>query len=58
MFNRLEVRAKAANVAEIKVKELRSIKTSRVVSWKAVRPGDIYGPLPRGGLRGRVKLYI
>ena len=50
VFNRLEIRGKAANIAEIKKeKSRRSIKTCRVVYGKAGRPGGISGPPPQQG---------
>ena len=53
MFYRLKVRSKAANVAEVKEEIVEGgVKTLGVDTGRAVRPGGIYGPLPRRGLRG------
>ena len=47
VFHRLEIRSKATNVAVIESKSIRgSAKTPMVVIRGAVRPRDIYGPLP------------
>ena len=55
VFHRLEIMSKATNVAEIVSKSIRgNVKTPEVVSRGAAQPGDICGPLPRWGLRGRV----
>ena len=49
VFNRLEIRSKATNVAEIQSKIVKgSVKIPEVVSRGAVRPGDICGSLPNG----------
>ena len=59
VFHRLEIRSKAMNVAKIESKSIReSVKTPKVVSRGAVRPGDICGPFPRWGLRGNEKLFL
>ena len=48
VFHRLEIRVKTAYVAEVKTESVcGSTKTSLVVTRRVVRPGDIYGPLPR-----------
>ncbi len=54
VFHRIEVRAKATNVAEVNIEKIgRVVKTPLgVVSKGVVRPGDISGPLLRWGLRG------
>ena len=53
VFYRLKIRSKTANVAKVDGEKCEGgVKTLRVDTRRAVRPGDIYGPLPRGGLRG------
>ena len=53
VFYRLKIRSKATNVAEVEVEKVEGgLKTLRVDTRRAVRPGDICGPLPRWGLRG------
>ena len=55
MLHRLEVRSKAANVAEVNVEKVRgSIKTPEVVNWSTIWSGGIYGPPPKRGLRGMI----
>ena len=50
VFYRLKIRLKNANVAEVDRKKCEGgVKTLRVDTRRAVRPGDIYGPLPRRG---------
>ena len=51
VFYRLKIRSKTANVSEIDGEKCEGgVKTLRVDTRRAVRPGDIYGPLSRGGL--------
>ena len=51
VFYRLKIRSKTANVAEVDGEKYEGgVKT--LVIRRAVRPGDIYGPLLRRGLRG------
>ena len=53
VFYRLEIRSKATNVAEVNEEIVEGgAKTLGVDTRGAVRPGGIYGPLPRRGLRG------
>ena len=53
VFHRLEIRSKATNVEEIESKSvIGTVKTLKVVSTGAVRPGDICGPVHRWGLQG------
>ncbi|MPC57971.1 hypothetical protein E2C01_051963 [Portunus trituberculatus] len=55
-FSRGEVvfhRSKTANVAELNVETVEGgVKAFVIFNRRGVRPGDIFGPLPRGGLRG------
>ena len=49
VFYRLKIRSKTANVAKVDGEKCEDgVKTLRVDTRRAVRPGDIYGPLPRG----------
>ena len=53
VFYRCKIRSKTANVAEVDREKCEGgVKTLTVDTRRAVRPGDIYGPLPRRGLRG------
>ena len=48
VFYRLKIRSKTANVAEFNGEKCEGgVKTHRVDIRRAVRPGDIYGSLPR-----------
>ena len=55
VFCRLKIRSKTANVAE--VDRNKCVKTLRVDIRRAVRPGGIYGPLLRRGLRGSCRSH-
>ena len=53
VFYRLKIRSKTANVADVNGEKYEGgVKPLRIDASRVVRPGDIYGPLPRGGLRG------
>ncbi len=56
MLHRVEIRAKAPNVAEMNRERAGGgIRTScGVVTWSEAWSGDISGPLPRRGLRGTI----
>ena len=53
VFYRLKIRSKTTNVAEVDSEKCEEgVKTIRVDTIRGVRPRDIYGSLPRRGLRG------
>ena len=53
VFYRLKIRSKTVNVAEVNREKCEGgAKPLRVDARRVVLPGDIYGPLPRRGLRG------
>ncbi|MPC92866.1 hypothetical protein E2C01_087978 [Portunus trituberculatus] len=53
VFIRLKIRSKIANVPEVNVEKVEGgVKAFWVFNRRIVRPGDIFGPLPRRGLRG------
>ena len=53
VFYRLKIKSKTANVAEVDSEKYEGgCQDTRVNRRRAVQPGDIYGPLPRMGLRG------
>ena len=59
VFYRLKIRSKTANVAEVDGEKCEGdVKTFRVDTGRAVRPGDIYGPLPRGNSEAGVGVTI
>ena len=56
---RLRIRSKTANVAEVNGEKCEGgVKTLRVDTGRAVRPGDICGPLPRGDSEAGVGVAI
>ena len=58
-FYRLKTRSKTANVAEVDGEKCEGgVKTLRVDTGRAVRPGDICGPLPRGDSEAGVGVAI
>ncbi|MPC49520.1 hypothetical protein E2C01_043324 [Portunus trituberculatus] len=60
VFHRLKIISKAANVAEVNVEKVEGgVKAFVVVTERAVvRPGDIFGPLPRSGdLLGDINVH-
>ena len=59
VFYRLKIRLKTANVAEVDGEKCEGgVKTLRVDTGRAVRPGDICGPLSRGDSEARVGVAI
>ena len=51
VFHRREIRGKATNVTEIDIEKVRGcIKTPLVCNIRSIRPADVCGPRPRGGL--------
>ncbi|MPC14379.1 hypothetical protein E2C01_007143 [Portunus trituberculatus] len=52
VFYKYEIRSKIRNVAEVNEKKVEGggVKNFLVDTDRAVRPGDIYGSLPRRGL--------
>ncbi len=59
VFYRLKVRSKAAIVAEVNEEIVEGgVKTLGVETRRAVRPGGIYGPLPRGDSEAGVGVAI
>ncbi|MPC67894.1 hypothetical protein E2C01_062080 [Portunus trituberculatus] len=54
-YHGLKIRSKTANVAEVNVENVEGdVKAFVVFNRRGVRPGDIFGPLSRGKLRGVV----
>ncbi|MPC15304.1 hypothetical protein E2C01_008091 [Portunus trituberculatus] len=52
VFYRLKIRSKTVNVAEVNVEKVEGgVKAFGVVIKRGIQPRDIFGPLPRRGLR-------
>ena len=59
VFYKLKIRLKTANVAKVDGEKCEGcVKTLRVDTGRAVRPGDICGPLPRGDSEAGVGVAI
>lgn len=51
VFYRMKTKSETANVAEVNVEKMRGFKIFLVDITRSVQPWDIYGNLPRRGLR-------
>ncbi|MPD03679.1 hypothetical protein E2C01_099326 [Portunus trituberculatus] len=59
VFHRLKIRSKNTNVAEVNVEKVEGgVKAFGVVDRRVIRPGDIFGPLPRRGPKMSPKMVL